>query len=45
MIVLDFKIQTNLENINNAFRKTKSGQGVKVEKKIGRARKGIRWEK
>jgi len=32
MIVPDFKIRTNMENINNSFQKTKSGPGVKVEK-------------
>jgi hypothetical protein len=31
-IVPDFKIRTNLENINNAVRKAKSGPGVTVEK-------------
>jgi len=33
MIIPDFKIRTNLENLYNSFRKTKSGQGVKVKKK------------
>jgi len=33
MIVSDFKIRTNLENLNNLFRKTKSGPRVKMEKK------------
>jgi len=33
MIVPDFKIRTNLKNLNNSFQKTKSGLGVKVEKK------------
>jgi len=37
MIVPDFKIRTNLENINNSFRKTKFEPGVKAEK--------IEWEK
>jgi len=36
MIVPDFKIRTNLKNINNSFRKTKSGAGVKVEKNRAR---------
>jgi hypothetical protein len=37
MVFPDFKIRTNLKNIDNAFRKTKSGPEVKVEK--NRARK------
>jgi len=37
MIVPDFKIRTNLENLKNWFRKTKSGPGVRMEK-IERAR-------
>jgi len=32
MIVPDFNIRINQENINNAFRKTKSRPWVKVEK-------------
>jgi len=37
--VSNFKIRTNLKNSNNAVRKTKFGPGVKVKKKIGRARR------
>jgi len=44
IIIPDFKIRTNLENLYNSFRKTKSEARVKV-KKIGRARKDIRWKK
>jgi len=33
MIVPDFTIRTNLENLKNSFRKTKSKPGVKMEKK------------
>ena len=39
MIVPDFKIRSNLENINITFRKTK------MEKKIGCAGKNIGWKK
>jgi len=35
MIILDLKIRTNMENLYNSFRKTKSGPGVKVGKKQG----------
>jgi len=35
MIVPDFKIRTNLENLKNSFLKTKSESGVKMEEKKG----------
>jgi len=41
MIVPDFKIRRNLENLNNIFQKTYSRPRVKMEKKLGRARKNI----
>jgi len=41
--ISEYKIWINHENINNSFRKTNSGPGVKVEK-IGRTKKGIGWK-
>jgi len=33
MIIPDFKFRTNVENLYNSFRKTKSRPGVKMEEK------------
>jgi len=44
-VIPDFKFWIHLVNYNNSIRKTKSGPGVILEKKLGLARKVIGWEK